>query len=336
VTEPPSPPASEHALTVVIPVYGGQDHIGDVVTELEPYTRPSLTGAGRPYRVTEVVLVHDGGHDDSPRVMRELAAKYSFVRTLWMSRNYGQHAATLAGIAASGGDWVVTMDEDGQHDPRFIPDMLDVALAEQAKVVYADPVNPPHHSAFRNLTSRWAKLVINVFSGGADATKFQSYRLVLGEVGRSVAAYAGAGVYLDVALGWVVGRTAQCPVELRSEGEDRVSSYSVRRLLGHFLRMVVTGGTRGLRLVSLVGVVFALGGLLLAAYIVVQQLVSPSDVQGWSSMIVVLLITAGAILFSLGVIAEYIGVTVNAALGRPLYLLTQDPAEGPLGRDERA
>jgi undecaprenyl-phosphate 4-deoxy-4-formamido-L-arabinose transferase len=53
-------------------------------------------------------------------------------------------------------------------------------------------------------------------------------------------------------------------------------------------------------------------------------------------MIVVVLISTGAVLFSLGVIAEYIGVTVNSALGKPLYLLTQDPAEGPLGRDDRA
>ena len=336
MTDLTTPLSPEHVLSVVIPVYGGGDHLGDVGNELEPYTHLGTTSGGRPFRVGEVILVHDGGADGSPRVMRELAAKYPFVRTLWMSRNFGQHAATLAGIASTGGDWVVTMDEDGQHDPRFLPDMLDVALAERAKVVYARPVNPPHHSAFRNVTSRYAKRVVNLFSGVADAALFQSYRLILGEVARSIAAYAGSGVYLDVALGWVVGRASTAPVELRSEGEDRISSYSLKRLLGHFLRMVLTGGTRGLRIVSLLGVVFAGLGLVLAAYLVVQQLVSPTDVQGWTSMVVVVLITSGAILFSLGVIAEYIGVTVNAALGKPLYLLTQDPAEGPLGRDDHS
>jgi undecaprenyl-phosphate 4-deoxy-4-formamido-L-arabinose transferase len=268
--------------------------------------------------------------------MRELAARYPFVRPLWMSRNFGQHAATLAGIAGSGGDWVVTMDEDGQHDPRYIPDMIDVAVSQQAKVVYAKPINPPHHSAFRNASSRGAKRLINMLSGAADATQFQSYRLILGEIGRSIAAYAGSGVYLDVALGWVVGRAATAPVELRPEGDDRTSSYSVRRLLGHFLRMVLTGGTRGLRIVGLLGVVFGLLGLVLAAVIAVDQLVSPTAVQGWSSTVVVILISSGALLFSLAVIAEYIGVAVNTALGKPLYLLTQDPAEGPLGRDRKS
>lgn len=333
MTDQPAPLPREHLISVVIPTYSGVDHLPDVIAELEPYTHSGISRGGRPYRVQEVILVHDAGHDATPRVMRELAAKHGFVRTLWMSRNYGQHAATLAGIAASGGEWVVTMDEDGQHDPRFIPDMLDVAMSEQAKVVYSKPINPPHHTAFRNLSSRYAKRVINLLSGAADATQFQSYRLILGEVARSIAAYAGSGIYLDVALGWVVGRAAQCPVELRDEGE-RVSTYSVRKLFAHFLRMVLTGGTRGLRLVSLAGVIFALLGVLFAAYIVVQQLVSPAGVQGWSSIIVVLLISTGAILFSLGVIAEYIGVTVNTALGKPLYLLTQDPADGPLGRDD--
>jgi polyisoprenyl-phosphate glycosyltransferase len=335
VTSQPPPPVREHQISVVIPVYGGETHLADVVTELEPYTATNASAEGRPYRVTEVLLVHDGGHDDSPRVMRELAAKYSFVRTLWLSRNFGQHAATLAGIASSGGEWVVTMDEDGQHDPVAIAGMLDVALDQQARVVYAKPTNPPHHSAFRNLSSKGAKRLINLISGGADASQFQSYRLMLGEVARSIAAYSGSGVYLDIALGWVVGRAATSPVQLRDEG-PRTSGYSVRRLFGHFLRMVLTAGTRGLRAVSLLGVILATIGLVVAVYIVVQQIVSPAPVHGWSSMIVVVLISSGAILLSLGVVAEYIGVAVNSALGKPLYLLTQDPAEGPLGRDERS
>jgi undecaprenyl-phosphate 4-deoxy-4-formamido-L-arabinose transferase len=327
---------AEHVISVVIPVYGGERRLAEVVDELEPYTHVGTTAAGRAFRVGEVILVHDGGRDRSPAVMRRLAEAHPFVRLLWLSRNFGQHAATLAGIAGSAGDWVVTMDEDGQHDPRYIPDMLDVAVAEQAKVVYADPVSPPHHSAFRNASSRSAKKVINLLSGAADATQFQSYRMILGEIARSIAAYSGSGVYLDVALGWVVGRAATAPVELRPEGDDRTSSYSLRRLLSHFLRMVLTGGTRGLRIVSLLGVIFALGGLALAVVIIIDQLINPNGVQGWSSTIVVLLISSGALLFSLGVVAEYIGVTVNAALGKPLYLLTQDPAEGPLGRDRQS
>jgi hypothetical protein len=100
--------------------------------------------------------------------------------------------------------------------------------------------------------------------------------------------------------------------------------------------MVLTGGTRGLRIVGLMGAVFAALGVIGAFGIAIDQLVSPSSVQGWASTIVVILISSGALMFALGVVAEYIGVTVNAALGKPLFLLTQDPAVGPLGRDRKS
>lgn len=317
---------------MVIPVYQPGSRLPALLDEVLPLTGHVTTPAGVPFRVAEVLLVDDCGPGDSAAVLRELERTHPFVRVVWLSRNFGQHAATLAGMSSSGGDWVVTLDEDGQHDPGYVGAMLDVALAEQASVVYARPTNAAPHGGLRNATSRLAKRSVNAFSGGADASLFNSYRLILGEVGRSVAAYAGAGVYLDIALGWVAGRVTTAPVELRAEGPDRTSGYSARSLMSHFWRLVLTGGTRGLRLVSVLGLLFALLGLALAAFIVYRQLVAPAPTEGWSSLIVVILISTGAILFSLGVIAEYVGVAVNMAMGKPLYLITQDPAEGPLGR----
>ena len=253
---------------------------------------------------------------------------------MWLSRNFGQHAATLAGMASSSGEWIVTMDEDGQHDPAFLGHLLDAALADNASVVYARPTNQAPHPFVRNLTSKVAKRVVNVLGGGVDASVFHSYRLILAEVGRSVAAYSGAGVYLDVALTWVSGTPTTAPVELRDEGERR-SGYSLKTLASHFWRMVVSGGTRGLRVVSGVGIVFAIVGFVIALYLIINRLAGASLTQGWTSMIVVVLICSGITLFSLGVIAEYIGVAVNMAMGKPLYLIVSDPDSGPLGRRGR-
>lgn len=317
---------------MVIPVYQGERHLARVLADLEPLTAVQSSPEGELFRVAEVLLVHDCGPDDSARVIRELAETYSVVRPIWLSRNFGQHAATLAGMASTGGDWIVTLDEDGQHDPAFIGGLLDVALAQRADVVYADPTNTAPHGPLRNVASRSAKRAVQSLTGGADASLFHSYRLMLGEIGRSVAAYAGSGVYLDIALGWVAGRVATAPVLLREEGEGRRSGYNMRSLLSHFWRMVLTGGTRGLRIVSVLGVLFALLGVVIAIFLVISQLTHPTPVQGWTSLTVVVLICTGAVLFSLGVIAEYIGVAVNMAMGKPLYLITGDPDEGPLGR----
>ena len=322
---------AEHQISVVIPVYRGAAHLGALMAELDTLTKPQYTSDGHCFRVVEVVLAHDCGPDDSDRVIRELARQYDWIQAVWLSRNFGQHAATTAGMASTGGEWIATLDEDGQHDPADIGRLLDAAMRAQSVLVYARPVNPAPHPAYRRVSSRLAKRTLTLVGGGADASLFNSYRLVLGEVGRSVAAYVGHGVYLDVALSWVAGKPATGPVTLRDEGM-RESGYSTRTLLSHFWRMVLSSGTRALRVVTVLGVAVALLGVLMAAWVAVDRIAGSGVPRGWTSLMVVLLLALGTILFFLGVVAEYVGVAVNMATGRPLYLITTDPAEGPLGR----
>jgi undecaprenyl-phosphate 4-deoxy-4-formamido-L-arabinose transferase len=159
---------------------------------------------------------------------------------------------------------------------------------------------------------------------------FHSYRLVLGEIGRGLAAYCGESVYLDVGLTWVVERTATCQVAMREERGSR-SGYSPRRLASHFWRMVLTSGTRPLRLVALFGALLGLGALVLTAWVLWSRLNNEVPVQGWTSVMVILLVTSGGVLFSLGILAEYLAIASKSAMGKPLYLVVTDPAEGPLG-----
>ena len=319
-----------HRISIVIPVYQGERTLRGVIEEIRPLTSAFVTAAGHTARVDEVVLAYDRGPDDSARVIRELAAENPWIKPVWLSRNFGQHAATLAGMASSGGEWIATIDEDGQHDPAQIRVLLDQALADRADLVYADPVNRAPHGFVRNTASKASKRTLESLLGGGPASHFNSFRLVLGEIGRSVAAYAGTGVYLDVALSWVASRVVTAPITLRAEG-DRPSGYSYRRLFGHFWRMVLTSGTRGLRLVTAVGVLFFVGGLLFALYLTIARFVSGDIPEGWTSQMVLTAVGTGVILVSLGIIAEYLGVAVSTALGKPAYLIVRDPASGPLG-----
>ena len=272
----------------------------------------------------------DHGPDDSAAVIRGLADSHPFVRPVWLSRNFGQHAATLAGMASAGADWILTMDEDGQHDPAFIASFLDCALRDGAALVYASPTNP---AARETPPFDVAPRQVNLINVLADAKvpPFHSYRLILGEIGRSIAAYAGSNVYLDVALTWVTESITVCPVVLRQEG-DRPSGYSTRKLFSHFWKLVLTSGTRPLRLVSLTGFSLAVAGFLLAAVLLVGRITDRITVQGWTTLMVAILVSTGVVLFCLGVIAEYIGVAVRMAMGQPAYLILTDPMRGPLGR----
>ncbi|HSV41688.1 MAG TPA: glycosyltransferase [Nocardioidaceae bacterium] len=318
-----------HQISVVVPIYRAGSTLPSLFEEIARFHDEFLTDGGHRARVAELILVHDNGPDDSDEIIRKLAAEHDWVRPVWLSRNFGQHAATLAGMASSGGDWIVTMDEDGQHDPAYLALMLDTAMSARATVVYAQPTNRPPHGFIRNTASRGAKRFVDYLTKGNEAGLYHSYRLVLGELGRSLAAYAGAGVYLDVALGWVADEVATCPVQMRQEG-DRPSGYGTRTLLSHFWRMVLTSGTGLLRFVSLAGVTMAVVGFVVALGLGVFRLFGGVDVAGWTSVMVVMLIGVGAMLFSLGIVAEYVGVAVNMAMGKPLYLVTADKSTGPL------
>ena len=124
-------------ISVVVPVYRGESTIAHVVSELERFTKQSTTNNGVGYVISEVLLVNDSGPDNSASVINDLAGKHEWVRPVWLSRNFGQHAATLAGMSSSTSDWIVTIDEDGQHDPGQIALLLDKAVEENSSLVYA-------------------------------------------------------------------------------------------------------------------------------------------------------------------------------------------------------
>jgi hypothetical protein len=230
-------------------------------------------------------------------------------------------------MTSSGGDWIVTMDEDGQHDPAYIGDLLDKAYRDRTQLVYASPTNRPPHGVFRNAASLLTKWFFVHFLVSSDGTRaFNSFRLILGEAGRSVAAYTGAGVFLDVALSWVVANPSTCPVLMRDEGRP-ASAYSLRRLVSHFWRLVISSGTRPLRYVSMMGILMAVVGFAVAMYSAIQNMVGNVSVQGWTSVFVAVLVVGGAVLIALGVIAEYIAFSASMAMGKPVYVIVRDPAE---------
>ena len=313
-----------HSVSIVIPVYNGGATLPALMTEIDSLTGINKSPEGHAYQVTEVLLVWDGGSASSATALRLIESQYSWTRPIWLSRNFGQHAATLAGMSSTSGEWVVTLDEDGQHDPAYIGQLLECALFESAQLVYAAPSNGRPHGLLRNASSAGARWFFARLVGETDIDQFHSYRLILGEVARGTAAYTGPGVYLDVALSWVVATSAVTPIPMRSEGRE-ASSYSFGKLISHFGRLVISSGTRPLAIVSAVGFVFFMVGIVLSLWVLFQRFFTDAIPQGWTSSFVATLVVGGLILLSLGVIAQYLRTAVNMSLGKPLYVVVQDP-----------
>ncbi|QWD91111.1 glycosyltransferase [Polynucleobacter sp. MWH-Braz-FAM2G] len=312
-------------ISVVIPVYRGESSLPGLIQEISTFTNGiHHSPKGIAFTIKEVLLIHDSGPDRSDRVLEELAEQYRFVKPIWLSRNFGQHAATLAGMASAAGNWVVTMDEDGQQNPHEIGAMLDIAVEGNFQIIYAQPINPPPHGVFRNFCSKFAKKLALQFLGAQyQSGVFNSFRLIEGEIARILAAYCGNGVYLDVALFWIANRVGYAPMLLR--GEDRPSSYSFGMLLNHFWRMVLTSGTRPLRLITIMGGISFFLALFLSGYALYSKFIESTPIQGWTSLLIIISFFSGLIMVSLGVVAEYLALTTGIVMGKPLYVVTSKP-----------
>lgn len=312
-------------VSVVIPVYRGGQTLRPLVDEICRLAEQSRTPCGRLYRVAEIILVWDGGDEESRTAMDEIAAANPLVRLIWLSRNFGQHAATLAGVASTTSHWVVTMDEDGEHDPACIARFVDTAIESGAQLVYGRPVNAASHGLVRNCLSGMTKhIVARLLLPRSLATGFHSFRLIDGEIARGLAAYCGYNIYLDVALAWVTSGSAHCPITLRRSAR-KSSGYDARRLLSHFWRLVLTSGTKPLRAVALLGLIAMVFAAVYSVSALWGWIAGRVPIQGFTTIVILLSFFLGAVMFSLGVIAEYLGMAVSVMIGRPPYLVVTRP-----------
>lgn len=311
-------------ISIVIPVYRGEKSLPSLIEEIAHFSALQNTPSGNIFQISEVILVHDCGPDRSDLVIEQLVERYDFVRAIWLSRNFGQHPATLAGMASCTGDWLVTMDEDHQQNPADIGPMLDLALKDSLQIVYAAPTNKPPHGVIRNALSVSAKKIALQFFGGLKIQgTFNSFRLIDGEIARILAAYCGDGVYLDMGLFWVATRIGYCPVELRHE--SRPSGYSIKMLSAHFWRMILTSGTKPLRLIAIAGATSFILAIFLIVYAFYGKFIANIEVQGWTSLLAITAFFSGLIMMSLGIIAEYLALSMGIAMGKPLYMISSKP-----------
>lgn len=311
-------------VSVVVPVYSGQDYLERLVAELEA-VRADWVAQGAPMRLSEVILVDDSAIDGSPALIDRLAAMHNWVVPLHLSRNFGQHPATVAGILYCAGDWVVTMDEDLQHPPDKIIALLRAAVAESSDVVYAQPIKGVHKSHVRDLGSVFIKRLIAWLTGSQHVRQINSFRLIRGDVARSVASVVIHDTYFDIELGFFTQRIVGLPMALVDERFLRTgqSGYKLRSLISHAWRMIFSAHLRVLRFFTVAGALTIALSAVFAAILIIGNLIWPTfvAVRGWSSIMVTTMFFAGVNIALAGIALQYLSTLVLRAHGRPTFFV---------------
>ena len=313
---------SKVAVSIVVPVYRGRDCLEELVGEIEK-TRDGWSEAEAPFELSEAIFVDDGSDDGSDEVLVQLSQRHSWLRVVTLSRNFGQHPATIAGILHSSGDWIGTLDEDLQHRPEFLTRFLQAAATEGLDIVYAKPTHPVHQSAYRDGGSRLYKRLVAMLSGDPNVPLFNSFRLIRGSLARGAASVCSHETYFDVALGWFSERVATVALPMTDERyqEHQRSGYSFRSLLGHARRLILSSQTKYLRAGALLGLVSITISALVALQVLLAWALDPSvaEVRGWTSLILVVIFFGGVTSVLTSIILEYLGVVLLRIQGKPTY-----------------
>jgi len=301
-----------HTISIVIPVYNSEGSIGLVVAELAK-ALPNLTNT------FEVILVEDDSADNSWAVIESLNKDYEFIRAFKLMRNYGQHNALLCGIRAARYELIVTMDDDLQHPIEKLSDMI-AKLDEGYDVIYGSP-EKERHGLLRDLASQVTKLVLQKAMGADIAQNISAYRVFRTDLRQAFADYHGPSVNIDVLLTWGTKRFAALRVPHRKR-EIGVSNYTFTKLVNHAFNMVTGFSVLPLQLASWLGFFMTAFGIILLFYLVVVRiLIFGFDVPGFTFLASIISIFAGAQMFVIGIIGEYLARMHFRLMDKPPYVV---------------
>lgn len=305
-------------VSFVIPCYRSEQTITHVVEEIRE------TMAGLSQYEYEMVLVNDCSPDDTFGVIRKLCAEDRRITGINLAKNFGQHAALMAGFRQVQGDIVVCLDDDGQTPANEVGKLL-AKIDEGADVVYAR-YDHKQHSAFRNFGSHVNELMTRMMLGKPKELYISSYfaarRFIIEEVNR----YENSYPYV---IGLVLRATkniVNVDVHHR-EREVGTSGYTLKKLLGLWFNGFTAFSVQPLRIATILGGSCAVLGFVYAIYTVIKKFVNPNVPLGFSSLMSAIMFIGGMLMVMLGLIGEYIGRIYITLNNSPQYVIREVVSE---------
>lgn len=301
-------------VSIVIPVYNEQESLPTLIAR----TSAACKSLAQPY---EIILVDDGSTDDSAAILMRVAAQPddSIIAVL-LNRNYGQHAAIMAGFNQVSGDLVITLDADLQNPPEEIPHL--VKVAEEGYDVVGTVRANRQDSLFRKTGSRLVNMMIQRATGKAMGDYGCMLRAYRRHIVDAMLRCHERSTFIPILANTFARRTTEITVN-HAERAFGDSKYSLMKLINLMYDLVTCLTTTPLRLLSLLGSVMAVSGFTLALLLVMLRLVLGSvwARDGVFTLFAVLFMFIGAQFIGMGLLGEYIGRIYHDVRARPRYFV---------------
>lgn len=299
-------------ISIVIPCYNSEKFLENTVSEVQKILKKENY---------EIILINDCSKDNTYAVIKKMAQKDKRIIGISFAKNFGQQSALMAGFSKATGDVVLCMDDDGQTPPTEIPKLLN-ALDDDTDVVYAK-YNNKKHSFYRNFGSKINSKMAEWLISKPKDLYVSSFCVIKKYVIEEVLKYSNSFPYI---LGLVLRSTDKIKNVDVNHKERCVgkSGYSLKKLLALWMNGFTSFSVKPLRIATFLGALTALSGFIFMIIIIIRRLlIGYSQVQGWNSLISVILFIGGVIMVILGIIGEYVGRIYICNNNAPQYVIRE-------------
>jgi len=301
-------------ISIVSPVYRAEKILPILVSEINLV----MERIGEDY---EIILVDDRSPDNSWEVMKVLSSQNPRIKSIRLSRNFGQHSAIFAGLTKTKGDWVVVMDCDMQDQPKEIAKLYKKTL-EGYDIVLGQRENRKD-KFLKKLSSKLFYKVFNYLSGGQFNNEIGNFGIYKKKVIDSILNINDYIKFFPLFINWVGFKSVSIPIE-HGEREEGKSSYSISRLLKLAFNVIVSFSDKPLRLFINFGLGISILSFVLGIYYLYLSITHKITQPGFSSLILSIWFLSGIIISCIGIVGVYLGKTFDQAKNRPTFIIDEE------------
>lgn len=300
--------------SIVIPVYKSESILPELLKQLN--AELGRLGLGDE---SELILVNDASPDSSWEVLTSLTSLHKNLRAINLAKNFGQHNAIMAGLRIASGEFVVLMDDDLQHSPSYIGELI--AALKQDDVCFVR-YEKRQHAGWKVAGSNFNNLLASHLVEKPKDLYLSSFKAFRKHILEAVTQYEGPYPYID---GLILRSTNRIKV-INAIHHDRFAgegNYNLKRSASLLMKMATGFSVKPLRLAIMIGVGLGLLSFLTLIFVVIEKISNPSLQPGWTSIVAIILGVSGVQLLFLGLIGEYIGRLYLSTNRKPQYVVRE-------------
>nr|WP_270328936.1 glycosyltransferase family 2 protein [Lactococcus lactis] len=301
-------------LSIVIPAYNEEEAIEIFVKEVNKHT------VDLPLEKT-FFFINDGSTDNTLKVIKQLSNDHENIRYISFSRNFGKESALIAGLEASDGDFITVMDADLQDPPEMLNEMF-VKISEGYDVVGTRRISRKGEPPIRSFFAKTFYKLINNISDTEMVDGVRDFRLMTRQVCNSILQLKENNRFSKGLFSWVGFKTTYLPYENR-ERIAGTTSWNFFGLLKYSIDGIVNFSEAPLNIATFVGFVSFLTSCILSIFYFLKTLIFGDAVQGFPTLIVLILLLGGLQLLSVGIIGKYIAKIFLETKKRPNYIIKE-------------